>query len=142
MYAVNNRWNYSNKTFWEETDAIYTQKTLILSLESMEFVNDKFCLKEGQISFVTDSDIDYNFGSTDWAFIEFWFDGYNLRIPKEPEGVRYVTRLCVDLKDHSIFTIDPGTYERIELGTMPEFKTPEDAIGILEQFIEDLKEKE
>lgn len=118
------------------------RKTLILSLESMEFVDDKFRFKEGQISFDTDfgSDDDIG-GSTNWAFIEFRFDGYNLRIPKEPEGVRYVTSLCVDLKDHSIFTIDTDTYERIELGTMPEFKTPEDAIGILEQFIENLKEK-
>lgn len=117
-------------------------KTLILSLESMEFVNDKVHIKEGKISFYTDSDIGYDSGNTDWDCIEFRFEGYNLRIPKEPEGVRDVTSLCVDLKDHSIFTIDTDTYERIELGTMPEFKTPEDAIGILEQFIEDLKEKE
>lgn len=117
-------------------------KTLILSLESMEFVNNKVHIKEGQISFSTDSDIDYDGGNTDWTCIEFRFEGYNLRIPKEPEGVRYITSLCVDLKDHSIFTIDTDTYERIELGTMPEFKTPEDAIGILEHFIEDLKEKE
>lgn len=117
------------------------RKTLILSLESMEFVNDKVRIKQGEICFDTDSDTDYHTGSTDWARIEFRFAGYNLRIPKEPEGVKYVTSLCVDLKDHSIFTIDSDTYERIELGTMPEFKIPEDAIGILEQFIEDLKEK-
>lgn len=116
------------------------RKSLIMSLESMDVVNGKFNIKEGQICFDTDSGSD-DWDSTNWARIEFRFNGYNLRIPKEPEGVRYVTSLCVDLKGHSIFTIDPGTYERIELGTMPEFKTPEDAIGILEQFIEGLKEK-
>lgn len=117
------------------------KKPLTLSLESMEFVDDKFCLKEGQLCFDTDYGPNNDSGSTNWAYIEFRFDGYNLRISKYPEGVRYVTSLCVDLKDHSIFTIDTDTYERIELGIMPEFKTPEDAIGILEQFIENLKEK-
>lgn len=116
------------------------RKTLTLELESFSMVEGKFNIKTGQICFDSSDDSE-DIYSNAWAQIAFRFSGYNLRIPKESGGALYITRLMVDLKTHAIYTIDPDTYERIELGTMPEFKTPEEAIGILEKFIEDLKEK-
>lgn len=111
-----------------------------MELESLEIIDGQFDIKSGIISFYTGDDGDAAYFN-EWQDIVFKFHGYKLRIPKESEGIRRITNLCVNLTDRIIFTIDNDTNERIELGTMPEFKTPEDAIGILEQFIEDLKEK-
>lgn len=116
------------------------KRTLRMELESLEIIDGQFDIKSGIISFYTGDDDDAAYFN-EWRNIVFEFHGYKLRIPKEPEGIRRITNLCVNLTDRIIFTIDNDTNERIELGTMPEFKTPEDAIGILEQFIEDLKEK-
>ena len=110
------------------------EKQLIMQLEEFDWRNEKFNIKTGVISFKSDSES----LSTDFARIDFNFTGINANTPI---GVMYIDNLTVDLRTMKIRSWCKSIYEYLELGTMEKFQTPEEALAILEKFIDDIKEK-
>ena len=53
-----------------------------------------------------------------------------------------IDNLMVDLRTKKIRSWCKSIYDFVELGTMKDFNTPEEAIDILVQVMEDIKEKE
>lgn len=104
------------------------QKRLEYGLEYMGVKDGKLIIEEGHIFFETDPD-----GlSQDWAWIHFIFPHVLLRTPV---GVKWTKHVSVHVPDKKIYWRDDVTYEQVELGTMEDFKTPEEALRILEKFV-------
>lgn len=111
------------------------EKQLIMQLEGFDRRNGKFNIKNGTISFKTDDES----LSTDFATIDFHFVGINANTPK---GVLYIDNVMVDLKTMKIRSWCKSIYDFVELGTMDKFKTPEEAVVILDKFIDSIEEKD
>lgn len=68
--------------------------------------------------------------------ITMWIDPISIKL--SDNEVKWLSSLFVTLDDdRTIRTRDPYKYNWINLGKMPEFKTPEEALSILEKFLQD-----
>jgi hypothetical protein len=109
------------------------EKHLVLELREMKVIDVKLVIKEGSISFDSDED-DCN--PNDYSRITFNF------LPSKvntPVGIRYINSVLVNLNDNKIRFMDKQTgYGWVVLGEMKEFKEPEEAINILENFIDSI----
>lgn len=112
------------------------KKRLVMELESLGSKFYKFgILHTATISFESDEESD----SSDYATITFNFNTFNARTPL---GVLCIDNFMVDLRTKKIRSWCKSIYDFVELGTMKDFNTPEEAIDILTQVMEDIKEKE
>jgi len=112
------------------------KKHLVMELEDLGSKFYKFgVLHTATISF----DSDEESGSSDYATITFNFDCFNANTPV---GVLCIDNFMVDLRTRKIRSWCECMYDFVELGTMKDFKTPEEAIEILTQVMEEIKEKE
>ena len=112
------------------------KKQLVMELQSLSSKFYKFgIIHTATISFESDEES----CSPDYATITFNFDTFNANTPV---GVLCIDNLMVDLRTKKIRSWCKSIYDFVELGTMKDFKTPEEAIAILEQVMEEIKEKE
>lgn len=112
------------------------KKHLVMELECLGSKFYKFgIMHHATISFESDEES----GSSDYATITFHFDTFNANTPV---GVLCIDNLMVDLRTKKIRSWCKSIYDFVELGTMKDFNTPEEAIDILVQVMEDIKEKE
>ena len=111
------------------------KKHLIIDLESIGVTDGKFSMKQGTISFESDEES----SSPEYARITFNFNCINANTPT---GVMCIDNLMVNLQTMKIWSWCKCIYDWVELGTMETFKTPEDAIRILEQFVDTIEAKD
>lgn len=110
-------------------------KHLEYDLEDMGVRDGKLVIREGHIFFETDPD-----GlSQDWAWIHFIFPRVLLRTPV---GVRRIKCVSAYVPDRKVYWRNNITDEQVELGVMEEFETEEEALRILERFVESRTVKE
>lgn len=112
------------------------RRRLEWQLLSMGTEAERFYIHEGTITFESDDE------SLDGGYTQISFSFSPGAILHTPEGAKRVDVILVDLRSKEIQMWDKESYEWITLGIMEEFKTEEEALRILEKFIESHTVKE
>lgn len=108
------------------------EKHLVFELREMKVINGKLVIKEGSISFDSNEEDGCNH-LCGYSRIIFNFLPVSVNTPV---GVRYINSVFVNLSDNKIRFMDKQNgYDWVVLGEMKEFKEPEEALNILENFI-------
>lgn len=111
-------------------------RRLVWGLYSYGKKDGHLYIKDGAIIFETDE----NGRSHEYIHIMFTYRPSALL--HTSAGDKSISCLDVDVPSKKIRTFDKDEHEWIELGFMEDFKTPEEALRILEKFIEDNTVKE
>lgn len=120
--------------------SFYTKrKEVIFKVESFEVENNELFLKDGIIKFIyNDEDNGFTLNTNDIQKIIFEFTT-TIKTKIEPY---YVNNFIIDMNEKIIYTYNKNTFKLIKLGEMKEFKSFQEAINIIENFMEEISIKE
>ena len=115
-----------------------TKKEVVFELESLEVINSKPILRKGKIQFIYDNeqgDGELNVSNfEDLTKIIFKFSSVKTK------EIHRLDNIIV--KEKIIYSFDKDKIELIKLGEMKNFSSFEEAINILEKFVEEISIKE
>lgn len=115
-----------------------TRKEVIFDLESLEVINSKSILRKGKIQFI------YNNEQGDGELNVSYFEDLTKIIFKfnsiKTKEIHRLDNLIV--KEKIIYTFDKDKSELIKLGKMKDFSSFQEAVSILEKFVEELSVEE
>lgn len=106
------------------------EKQLLFELKEMKVKDGKLSIKEGTIRFYS---YEEDYCTKDYSSIEFNFTPIKVNTHL---GTHYINSIFVNLMDNKIRFMNKENNEWIILGEMKDFKEPEEALAILETFID------
>ncbi len=119
----------------------YTKrKEVIFKVESFEVENNEPILKDGIIKFIYNKEIgDGEFTVITKDIQKIIFNFTKIKTKVEPY---YVNNFIINMNEKIIYTYNRDNFKLIKLGEMKEFKSFQEAINIIENFMEEISIKE